>query len=342
MLLFKQASLKPVELDTLLVPLERVEALGQLRPKATLDVVVNSKVSLNHISEILDDFIGVLVEKSLKLGHFFVIVEIFLVFGVQLDKNRLEVLEGLNKLLSTPLLGQIGRLLQLVVLLHQAIVESWQFALHIVLDVSLLIAHNLENFGFEFLLALHLEFFELVEHGIHQRSEDTHVLGRHLLALLDIVLDIAELLLKVVKTLDRASDFLFFTLELLHGPMLEPKQLHIAHGLLGVAHFFEFCLLVHELLLNALLAQRLLVEHHDRLGEVLLTQIHLHRIREEGLHGGLAATSATHGLHIRVSGDALTRPTIEVLVCRFFGLVDHLLTVRVGASSPLAESWEIS
>lgn len=72
---------------------------------------------------------------------------------------------------------------------------------------------------------------------------------------------------------------------------------------------------------------------------MLLAQIHLHCVREEGLHGVLAAIGATHGLHIRVSRDTFT---LRVLSCRLFGLVDHLLTVRVGASSPLAESWEIS
>ena len=106
--------------------------------------------------------------------------------------------ESLNELLCTSLLGQIRCLLQLVVLLHQTVVKSGQFALHIVLDISLLISNNLENLGFEFLLALNLQFFQFIEHGVHKWCENTHMLGRHLLTLLNVVFNVAELLLEVV------------------------------------------------------------------------------------------------------------------------------------------------
>ena len=69
-----------------------MEALGQLRPKAALDVVVHSEVALNDISEILHNFVGILVKESLKFGHLLVVVEILFVLGVQLDENRFEVL----------------------------------------------------------------------------------------------------------------------------------------------------------------------------------------------------------------------------------------------------------
>lgn len=49
-----------------------------------------------------------------------------------------------------------------------------------------------------------------------------------------------------------------------------------------------------ELLLNAFLAERLILDHHDRLWEMHLAKVHLNCVREEGLHGhlllGLAKT----------------------------------------------------
>jgi len=95
-------------------------------------------------------------------------------------------------------LGQVGGLLQLVVLLLESIVELWQFDLHVVLNQFLLVADDLENFVFELLLALHLQLLEFVEHRVHQGGQDAHVLGRHQLSLLNVVLDVAEVFLEVV------------------------------------------------------------------------------------------------------------------------------------------------
>ena len=82
----------------------------------------------------------------------------------------------LNELLSTLLLGQVRSLLELAVFLLQSVVKLGQFDLHIVLDIFLLISDNLENLIFKLLLALNLQFFEFVKHGVHQRSQNLHVL----------------------------------------------------------------------------------------------------------------------------------------------------------------------
>ena len=66
------------------------------------------------------------------------------------------MLQSLNKLLNTPLLSKIGSLTKLSVLLLESLVESWQFYLCIVLDVSLLIFDNLVDFVFELRFTLHL------------------------------------------------------------------------------------------------------------------------------------------------------------------------------------------
>ena len=91
-LFFKETRLQAEELHAFLVPLERMEALRQLRPKAALDVVVHSQVSFNDVSEVPHNLIRVFVEQSLELAHFFIVVEVLLVLCVELNENVLVVL----------------------------------------------------------------------------------------------------------------------------------------------------------------------------------------------------------------------------------------------------------
>jgi len=138
--------------------------LGQLWTKTALNVVVHSQVSLDHICEVTHDFVGIFIQETLQLAHLLVVVEILLVLSVKLDKNRLEVLQRLNELVSASLLRQIGRLLQLAVLLAQSFVELRQFTVNIVLNQSLLISDDLKNLIFEFFFALHLKLFKFIKH----------------------------------------------------------------------------------------------------------------------------------------------------------------------------------
>lgn len=114
------------------------------------------------------------------------------------------------------------------------------------------------------------------------------MLGRHLFSLLDVVFDVSKVLFKVIQPLHRTSNLLFFALKFVQWSMAEPKHFYIVHGLLSVGHFR---LLVGELLLDALLAKRFFLEHHDRFGEVLLTEVHLHCVgKKRHLLSNLAAT----------------------------------------------------
>lgn len=97
-LLLEGVCLQTEQLYTLLVPLERVQALRQLRSKTALDVVIHSKVSFNHIGEVTHNLVCVFVQKSLKLAHLLVVIEVLFILGVQLSENVLEVLQCLNKL----------------------------------------------------------------------------------------------------------------------------------------------------------------------------------------------------------------------------------------------------
>ena len=106
--------------------------------------------------------------------------------------------KSLNELLGAPLLCEIRGLGHLTVLILKSAIKLGQFDLHIVLDIFLLIADNLEYLIFELSFALNLKFFKLVKHGVHKRGQYPHVLSRHLLTLLNIVFNISELLLKVV------------------------------------------------------------------------------------------------------------------------------------------------
>lgn len=194
------------------------------------------------------------------------------------------MLKSLDKLLSAPLLGQVGSLLQFSIFLLESVIELRQLYFHIVLDIFLLISHDLENLIFEFLFTLNLQFFEFVHHRVHKRGQDLHMFGGHLLALLDIILNVAELFLEVVKALHGASDFLLLALVHVHGAWRDTQHPCIAHRVLSVSsHLFVLGRLVGELLLDTDFAKRLFLEHHNRLWEMDLTEVHLDCVREEGL-----------------------------------------------------------
>ena len=166
-LLFEETGLKTVQLHALLVPLEAVQALGQLRPETTLNVVVHSQVTLHDICEVSHNLVGILVEKALQLAHLLVVIEVLLILGIQFDEDILEVLERLNQLFSTTLLSQVRCLLQLAVLLAETLVELRQFDFHIVLNQLLLVSDDLENLVLKLLLTLHLQLFKFVKHRVH-------------------------------------------------------------------------------------------------------------------------------------------------------------------------------
>ena len=96
---------------------------------------------------------------------------------------------------------------------------------------------------------------------------------------------------------------------------------------------------------NALFTHRLLLEHHNWLGKVFLTQVHLHRVGEERLH---------RHLRLRTTASFLTSVTWHLAIIwpswhsglghpriGFFGLINHFL-----ADSParfrrlLTKCWE--
>lgn len=93
-----------IQLHALLVPLEAMQALGELWPEAALDVVVHAEVAFDDISEIPDNLVCILVKQALQLAHFLVVIEILFILSVKLDKDTLKVLERLNQLLSAALL----------------------------------------------------------------------------------------------------------------------------------------------------------------------------------------------------------------------------------------------
>ena len=235
--------------------------------------------------------------------------------------------KSLDQFLGSFLLGQVRSLLQLTVFLLQSVVKLGQFDLHIILDILLLVPDNLENLVFEFMFALSLQFFEFVKHGVHQWGQNSHVLSRHLLALLDVILNVPELLFEVVETLNTLRDLLFLALVLVDRPRSQTKHLCAVHGFLRVIHALEFGLGYLYLLRNAILAQRLLLEHHYGRREVLLTKVHLHCVGEERLHRHLRLcasffTSFTWHLAITWSSGhgRLCHPRISLL-----GLINHFL-----------------
>ena len=69
-----------------------MESLRELWTETALDVIVNSEVTLDHVVEIGQDFIRIFVEQSLQFGHFFIVIEVLLVFSVQLNEDLVVML----------------------------------------------------------------------------------------------------------------------------------------------------------------------------------------------------------------------------------------------------------
>ena len=85
--------------------------------EAVFNVIVHAEVSINEIIEVFHNLIRVFVKKSLQLRHFFIVIEVFLVLCIELVENLKVVLQSQYQLLSSFLLRQIRRLLELAVLL---------------------------------------------------------------------------------------------------------------------------------------------------------------------------------------------------------------------------------
>jgi hypothetical protein len=77
----------------------------------------HAEVSINEIIEVFHNLIRVFVKKSLQLRHFLIVIEVFLVLCIELVENLKVVLQSQYQLLSSFLLRQIRRLLELAVLL---------------------------------------------------------------------------------------------------------------------------------------------------------------------------------------------------------------------------------
>ena len=65
----------------------------------------------------------------------------------------------------------------LTVLILESAVKLRQFDLHIILDIFLLIADNLEYLILKFSFALDLQLLKFVKHGVHERGQNPHVLS---------------------------------------------------------------------------------------------------------------------------------------------------------------------
>lgn len=68
--------------------------------EAVLDVVVHSQVAFNQVSEILNDFSTVLVQKSLELGDIFKLIEMLLELSIEVLEDAKILVQDLNQLIG--------------------------------------------------------------------------------------------------------------------------------------------------------------------------------------------------------------------------------------------------
>lgn len=131
-------------------------------------------------------------------------------------------------------------------------------------------------------------------------------------------------------------------MELLQRSAGQAKEVRIGHRLLRVRHLAQLLLLECELLLDALFAERFILDHHDGLREVHLAQVHLDRIGEEGLHWHVGLLLLGFRLFLPRAAVALTvdmaafrRQTSFVFVAGswLFSLINHFL-IRTASGLP--------
>lgn len=72
--------------------------------EAVLDVVVHSQVAFNQVSEILNDFSTVLVQKSLELGDVFKLIEMLLELSIEVLEDAKILVQDLNQLIGLHLI----------------------------------------------------------------------------------------------------------------------------------------------------------------------------------------------------------------------------------------------
>lgn len=188
LLFLEYSSFDSENLTASLIPLKRVQSLRQLRTKTTLNVVIDSQILLDQVNELGQNLIWVLIQQPLQLAHLLIIIEVFLILGIQFHKHLEVVPQRLQQMLIRLLLRHIGCHLELFILLLKPLVKLWQFRLNIIFDVLLLIPHNLHYFVFEAMFRLLNQFFELIEHRIHQRRQIFNESLTEFLSFLDLLL----------------------------------------------------------------------------------------------------------------------------------------------------------
>lgn len=72
--------------------------------EAVLDVVVHSQVAFNQVSEILNDFSTVLVQKSLELRDVFKLIEMLLELSIEVLEDAKILVQDLNQLIGLHLI----------------------------------------------------------------------------------------------------------------------------------------------------------------------------------------------------------------------------------------------
>lgn len=71
-----------IDLNIPLIPLERVQSLSNDGNEAVLDVVIDSHIGFNEVTELLNDLIRVLLKESLETAEGFKLIEILLKLSI--------------------------------------------------------------------------------------------------------------------------------------------------------------------------------------------------------------------------------------------------------------------
>lgn len=160
-----------VDVGTLLIPLEGVNARWHTWLETVLDVVVDSQVGVDQIIEIADNFARIFIQQSLQFADIFKFVEELLELSVEVLENCKVVSQDGRKFFLVHIFSVNSRFLHLDKLLTESLVELRNFLLVIFAEAGLLLLDDLVHFLEETCLVMRHGPIALSKYLAHQLGQ---------------------------------------------------------------------------------------------------------------------------------------------------------------------------
>mmetsp|Transcript_16974 Transcript_16974/g.26139 ORF Transcript_16974/g.26139 Transcript_16974/m.26139 type:complete len:303 (+) Transcript_16974:652-1560(+) len=191
--------LQSVNIGILLVPLEGVHLLGDIRLEAVLHVVVYAEVRVDQVREVFQYLRLIFIEESLELTDVLIFVEELLKLGIEVHENLMVVVKDLKELVLAHLIGVLCCLLKLSVLLAEPGIEARDLDLVIVDEGIVLLLDHLVEFSQKLLLVAGNGLLSFEEDLAELLRQFLFLLAASFLSLLKVLLHILEVTIDVLE-----------------------------------------------------------------------------------------------------------------------------------------------